>query len=121
MTVDRDGNVVVSTVGPGDMPNIAIAWLQLFHVTDARPYLDAALRAFAYSLSMQVLPDSDDPYANDPAICWGFWSWDPYYDYTQSPDQATHHPRHAVLAPVSRRSSHCCRRTRTEARSRAGA
>lgn len=93
MTIDRDGNVVVPTVGPGDVPNIAIALLRLYHITAAQPYLDAALRAFKYSLTTQVLPDSDEPYADDPAICWGFWSWDPYYDYTQSPDQATHHVR----------------------------
>ncbi len=93
MTIDRDGNVVVPTVGPGDMPNIAVALLRLYHVTEVHTYLDAALRAFAYSQGTQVLPGSEEPYAEDPAICWGFWSWDPYYDYTQSPDQATHHIR----------------------------
>jgi len=93
MTIDREGNVVVPTVGPGDMPNIAVALLRLTHVTGIQAYRDAAMRAFRYALATQVLPGSDDPYADDPAICWGFWSWDPYYDYTQSPDQATHHVR----------------------------
>jgi len=93
MTVDRDDNVVVPTVGPGDMTNIATALLRLFLVTRNRSYRDAALQAYAYALSRQVLPGSDAPYADDPAIVWGFWSWDPYYDYTQSPDQATHHVR----------------------------
>lgn len=93
MTVDRDGNTVVPTVGPGDMPNIAVALLRLGLITGNGAYRDAALRAFAYGLSQQVLPESDAPFVEDPAITWGFWSWDPYYDYTQSPDQATHHVR----------------------------
>lgn len=93
MTVDRDGNVVVPTVGPGDVPNIAMALLRLHYVTAEACYLEAALRAFKYALSKQVLPGSDQPYANDPNVQWGFWSWDPHYDYTVSGDQATHHVR----------------------------
>lgn len=93
MTIDRDGNVVMPTVGPGDMPNIAMALLRLYTVTERRSYLDIAMRAFAYSLGTQVLPESREPYSDDPAIRWGFWSWDPTYDDTQSPDQATHHVR----------------------------
>lgn len=93
LTVDRDGNVVVPTVGPGDVPNIAIALLRLHYVTNDETYLQAALRAYGYSLSKQVLPDGGEPYADDPRVQWGFWSWDPYYDYTLSADQSTHHVR----------------------------
>jgi hypothetical protein len=98
LTVDRDGNVVVPTVGPGDIPNIAVALLRLHHVTGEQAYLEAALRAFRYSLSKQVLPGSDQPYADDPRVQWGFWSWDPYYDYTLSGDQSTHHIRGLMFA-----------------------
>jgi hypothetical protein len=93
LTIDRDGNVVVPTVGPGDVPNIAVALLRLHSVTDDEAYLQAALRTFRYSLSTQVLPESGEPYADDPRVQWGFWSWDPYYDYTLSGDQSTHHVR----------------------------
>jgi hypothetical protein len=55
--------------------------------------LAAALRAIEYSLSMQILPEQDGPYANDPVMLGGFWSWDPAYDYSVSTDQATHHVR----------------------------
>jgi hypothetical protein len=93
MTMDRDGNTVVPTVGPGDMPNIAMALLRLAAITGDASYRTAALRAYTYGLSRQVLPESGAPYLDDDAIIWGFWSWDPIYDYTQSPDQATHHVR----------------------------
>lgn len=93
LTIDRDGNVVVATVGPGDMPNIAIALLRLHAVTGQAAYLDAAELALRYSLSMQIVPGGPHPYADDPGVAWGFWSWDPYYDYTVSGDQATHHIR----------------------------
>lgn len=93
LTIDRDGNVVMPTVGPGDIPNIAIALLRLFHVTRESAYRDAALRAFRYSLSVQVVPGTDTPYSDNPRAQWGFWSWDPYYDFTQSADQSTHHAR----------------------------
>jgi hypothetical protein len=98
LTIDRDGNIVVPTVGPGDIPNIAIAFLRLHHVTGKTPYLDSALRALRYSLSVQVLPGSDQPYSADPNVQWGFWSWMPYYDYTVSGDQATHHVRGFLFA-----------------------
>lgn len=98
LTIDRDGNVVVPTVGPGDVPNIAIALLRLHHLTGSQAYLEAAFSAFRYSLSKQVLPDSAQPYADDPHVRWGFWSWDPYYDYTLSGDQATHHIRGLMFA-----------------------
>jgi hypothetical protein len=93
LTIDRDGNVVVRTVGPGDVPNVGVALLRLHRVTDDEALLQAALHAFRYSLSKQVMPDSGDPYADDPRVRWGFWSWDPYYDYTLSGDQSTHHVR----------------------------
>jgi hypothetical protein len=75
------------------VPNIAVALLRLHSVTEDEAYLKAALRAFRYSLSKQVLPEGDEPYAADPRVQWGFWSWDPYYDYTLSGDQSTHHVR----------------------------
>lgn len=93
MTIDRDGNVAVPTVGPGDMPNIAISLLRLHDLTGEEVALSSALRAFRYSLSRQVLPASDQPFSDDPSAQWGFWSWDPHYDYSLSADQATHHVR----------------------------
>jgi hypothetical protein len=42
---------------------------------------------------MQVLPGSAQRYADDPNVQWGFWSWDPPYDFTLSADQSTHHVR----------------------------
>jgi len=98
LTIDRDGNIVVPTVGPGDVPNIAIALLHVHRATGDARYLDAALRALRYSLTQQVLPGGDHPYAGDPNAQWGFWSWDPYYDYTLSGDQATHHVRGYMFA-----------------------
>lgn len=93
LTIDNDGNTVMPTIGPGDIPNIAIALLRLFHVTGETAYRDAAYRAFRYSLSVQVIPGSGAPFADNPRAQWGFWSWDPLYDYTQSADQSTHHAR----------------------------
>jgi hypothetical protein len=93
LTIDRDGNVVMPTVGPGDIPNIAIALLRLHHVSGEQSYLDAAWRALRYALSTQIIPGRSQPYEDDPKVRWGFWSWDPYYDYTLSGDQSTHHAR----------------------------
>jgi len=93
VNIDQDGNVIADVVGPGDMPNIAIALLRLHHLTHEEAYWQAALRAFSYSLSKQAVPESDHPYLDDPRVLWGFWSWDPYYDYTLSADQSTHHVR----------------------------
>lgn len=98
LTIDRDGNVVVPTVGPGDVPNIAVAFLRLHAHTRSERLMQAALLALRYSLSMQVRPNSDDPYSDDLNVQWGFWSWDPYYDYTLSGDQATHHVRGWMFA-----------------------
>jgi len=93
LTLDRDGNLVVDMVGPGDVPNIAVALLHFYEVTGEAKYREAALRGFRYALSAQVLPDSDTPFRDDPRVRWGFWSWDPRYDYTLSADQSTHHVR----------------------------
>jgi hypothetical protein len=46
-----------------------------------------------FSLKLQATPDCGDPYLDDDHIRWGFWSWVPYYDYTMSSDQSTHHIR----------------------------
>ncbi len=94
LTIDRDGNVVMPTVGPGDVPNIAIALLRLHQVTGDERYLEPVYAAMRYSLSTQVTPDDDaTPYHANERARWGFWSWDPFYDYTQSADQCTHHAR----------------------------
>lgn len=93
LTLDRAGNVVVDVVGPGDVPNIAVALLHFYEVTGETKYRDAAMRAFRYALGIQILPDSEEPYSDDPRVRWGFWSWDPRYDYTLSVDQSTHHVR----------------------------
>jgi hypothetical protein len=93
LTLDRDGNVVMPTVGPGDAPNIAMALLRLHAVTQEAHYRTAAFAGLRYSLGVQVTPGSLHPYQEDYHARWGFWSWDPYYDYTQSADQSTHHAR----------------------------
>jgi hypothetical protein len=93
INVDRDGNIVCSIVGPGDMPNIGIALLRIHKNTSDRRFLDAAVKSFQYSLSTQITPESNHPYRDDPRMRWGFWSWMPYYDYSVSADQATHHIR----------------------------
>ncbi|MCK4450436.1 MAG: hypothetical protein KAX26_07580, partial [Anaerolineae bacterium] len=62
-------------------------------LTKEEAYWQVAMRAFRYSLSTQAVPGSDHPYLDDPRVLWGFWSWDPYYDYTLSADQSTHHVR----------------------------
>jgi hypothetical protein len=93
MTIDRDGNVVVPTVGPGDVPNIGIALLRLYLVSGEERYLKATRLAFRYTLHIQARPRSEHPFLDDPRVRWGFWSWDPYYDYTLSADQSTHHVR----------------------------
>ncbi len=94
LSEDRWGVPVTEYVGPGDMPNIAIALL-LAHKASGRPeYVDGAARALRYSLNQQQVPGGEDaPYIDDPNTHWGFWSWDPPYDYTMSADQSTHHVR----------------------------
>ncbi len=93
LSVDRYGITVNEYVGPGDVPNIAIALLMAHQETGRVRYFNAAVHALQYSLTKQAIPDSGAPYLDDPNVVWGFWSWDPYYDYTMSADQSTHHVR----------------------------
>lgn len=93
LTSDRAGNVVSPYVGPGDIPNIAVALLRCHRVTGERQYLLSALRAMRYALAQQLTPADDTPFARDPNALWGYWSWDPRYDHTMSGDQITHFAR----------------------------
>lgn len=93
LTIDRFSNPVSEYVGPGDVPNIAIALLRLHRVTGEPRYLSSALKGMRYALSQQVIPGCEHPYADDERALWGYWSWDPYYDFTLSADQSTHHVR----------------------------
>jgi len=93
LTIDLDGNVVMPVIGPGDVPNIGIALLRLYHTRHDRQYLKAAYATVRYSLTVQAIPDSDHPYTDDPRVRWGYWSWQPHYDFTLSGDQSTHHTR----------------------------
>lgn len=93
LTIDRFSNPVSEYVGPGDVPNIAIALLRLHRATDEQRYLAAAMKAMRYALTRQVTPGSSHPFTDDEDVLWGFWSWDPYYDYTLSGDQVTHFAR----------------------------
>jgi len=90
LTIDRFANPVSEYVGPGDVPNIAIALLRLHRAVGNPSYLVSALRAMRYALTQQVTPGSDHPHSDDENVMWGYWSWDPYYDYTMSGDQITH-------------------------------
>lgn len=90
LTIDRFGNPVSDYVGPGDVPNLAIALLRLHRATGESRYLRSALKAMQYALQQQVTPDSAHPYKDDENVLWGCWSWDPYYDHTMSGDQVTH-------------------------------
>lgn len=93
LTIDRHGDVVVATVGPGDMANIGMALLYLHEVRPDDRYRQAALRAQRFALGTQVLPDGEGRFSEDPRALWGFWSWAPRYDFTLSVDQSTHHVR----------------------------
>lgn len=94
LSEDRWGVPVTDYKGPGDMPNIAIALLLAHRTTAEAKYVAGAVRALRYSLSQQQVPGLQTPhYADDPNTHWGFWSWDPPYDYTMSADQSTHHVR----------------------------
>jgi hypothetical protein len=94
LSEDRWGVAVTNYKGPGDMPNIAVALLLAHKVAGKVEYIESAARALRYTLGHQQLPDRpDEPYVDDPATHWGFWSWDPPYDYTMSADQSTHHVR----------------------------
>jgi hypothetical protein len=93
VTIDASGVPVSMYVGPGDVPNIAISLLYMHRETGDLRYLLSALRAIHYSMNAQATPESGDPYLEDGNVLWGFWSWQPYYDYTMSSDQSTHHVR----------------------------
>ena len=93
LTIDRFSNPVSEYVGPGDVPNIAIALLRLHKATQEPQYLVSALRAMHYAIGQQVIPGSSHPFADSENALWGYWSWDPYYDYTMSGDQITHFVR----------------------------
>ncbi len=94
LSEDRWGVPVTDYRGPGDMPNIAIALLLAHRATGEAKYAASAVRALRYSLSQQQVPGPEAThYADDPNTYWGFWSWDPAYDYTMSADQSTHHTR----------------------------
>ncbi len=95
VNIDRHGEAVAEVVGPGDMSNLSIAFLRLAYLEPAGPWLAASRRALGYAYSRQAIPGSTHPYMEDPGVRWGFWSWDPYYDYTLSADQSTHHVRAA--------------------------
>jgi len=94
LSEDRWGVPVTGYKGPGDMPNIAIALLLVHKATGQPKYVAGAVRALRYSLTQQQVPGGRDlHYGEDTATHWGFWSWDPPYDYTMSADQSTHHVR----------------------------
>lgn len=92
--IDRDGEVAVATVGPGDPPNLAISLIRLHGATSDDRYLEAAIAAVRYGMSLQAWPGGKYTcYLDDPRVAGGFWSWDPLYDYTLSGDQSVHHIR----------------------------
>jgi hypothetical protein len=92
--IDRDDEVCAPNIGPGDMPNIALSFLRLYMRTGEEKYFDPALKAVRYSLSMQAVEGGKYPlYLNDRSVKWGFWSWDPLFDYSLSGDQSVHHIR----------------------------
>lgn len=92
--IDSDDEICAPNAGPGDMPNIAISMIRLHMNTKDQRYLDSAIRAIRYSLSMQAAEDGKYPlYLEDPGVKWGFWSWEPLNDYSLSGDQSVHHVR----------------------------
>ena len=93
LSVDRWGVSVADYVGPGDIPNIAIALFLAHKATRNIEYLASGVRAIRYSMTQQCIPGDPGPFADDPNTHWGFWSWDPRYDFTLSSDQSTHHVR----------------------------
>ena len=93
LTIDRFDNPVSEYVGPGDVPNIAMSLLRLHGATGETAYLASALRGMWYALAQQVTPYDGSSFANDEDAVWGYWSWDPPYDYTMSGDQITHFAR----------------------------
>ncbi len=93
LTLDRYGVPVSDYVGPGDVANIGIAMLLMHRLDGTMKYLVSGTRAMSYVLSPQAIAGEDYPYSEDSNTAWGFWSWDPPYDYSMSPDQSTHNVR----------------------------
>ena len=93
LSVDQWGVTAADYVGPGDIPNIAIAMLLVHKATGEMKYLISAVKALRYSVTQQSVPGQGGHYDDDPHVHWGFWSWDPPYDFTMSADQSTHHVR----------------------------
>lgn len=92
--IDADDEVCAPNIGPGDMPNIAISFIRLHMNTGEAKYLEAALCAIRYSISLQAVEGGKYPlYLEDKSVKWGFWSWDPLNDITLSGDQSVHHVR----------------------------
>ncbi len=92
--IDTDNEVCAPNIGPGDMPNIALGMIRLHMHKQKDTYLQSAIRAVKYSLSMQAVEVSKYPvYLDDDHVKWGFWSWDPLHDITLSGDQTVHHIR----------------------------
>ena len=94
--IDIDGEVCAPNVGPGDMPNIAMSLVRLHMHTADQSHLDAATAAVRFALARQ-LSGPGQPYWEDERARWGFWSWEPAYDWTLSGDQVVHHTRGIML------------------------
>lgn len=98
--IDLDDEICAPNIGPGDTPNIGISLLRLHRATGAAAYLDAAVKTLHYSLALQAVEDGRYPlHLNDPHVKWGFWSWEPLYDYSLSGDQSVHHIRGMMFIP----------------------
>ncbi len=92
--MDRDGEVSIATVGPGDGPNIALSLIRLHGATGDDRYLASAVRAVRYGLELEAVEGGRYPwFLEDPHVHYGFWSWDPLTDFTLSGDQSIHHLR----------------------------
>lgn len=94
--IDRDLEVCAPNAGPGDMPHIAMALLRLHRAQPDSGHLAAAVAAVRYAIGQQLSEEGQE-YWQDENARWGFWSWDPRYDYTLSGDQVVHHVR-GILA-----------------------
>lgn len=90
LTIDRFGKPVSDYVGPGEIPNLAVALFRLHRATGESWYLSSAWKGIPSIVQQQVTPERAHPYKDDEDILWGCWSWEPYYDYTMSGDQVTH-------------------------------
>lgn len=92
--IDREGEICAPNTGPGDAPNIGISLIRLHKVTGEKKYLNSAIQTVKYSIKMQATEEGAYPYyLNDHRVHWGFWSWEPLFDYSLSGDQSIHHIR----------------------------